>query len=157
MHGLLNRWDYIERTGGLGCKGCKRSKLPRSPKCNSPSTNNSRSRSQSPARDSTRGELSGCKSTLYRGLAEQRRDFKFGRSRSHGHRGDQCSLEAITNHLHKLYLSEGSFFTGVQSLEELEVQEKRALDWSFSKPIDKEDWLHFLKFFYYCACLCDLF
>lgn len=158
MRCLLNRWDYLERSGSLRCTDCKRTECERPTINDSTTTDDLGSRSPEPTGDSSKRRRTSQGFTLYRGLAKQRHDFKFGGLRSDDHRRNFGDTRRVTDYCNKLYLSGADWFRGVSDLESLQILEAQSrVDWPFNRPCTVDDWKSLLTYFYLCAKCVNFF
>lgn len=153
---ILNRFDDIQRDRSNRCPDgyCTEST---GPSIDDSSTTNDNGRRPSDSTGNSSKRRRACDElALYRGLAHERRDFSFGRPRPDYIARDFGTSKQFQDNCNKLHTSIRHFFTSVQGLEELAIQEKRTVDWELSKPINTQDWLAFLKFFFDCLLYLDL-
>lgn len=149
---ILNRWDDLRRRSSDGCPDLECTERPGSPIDDSTAIDHDGSRSGEPTGNSSRRSSTDEGSSLYRGVANERLDFRFGGPRPPVRGGSTERIADITAHSCQLYTSIRSFFPGVSGPEELEVCESQlGVDWPFDKPVTDEDWL---QFFYFFRVLC---
>lgn len=145
----LNRWPDDERASSSRREDIECTEPTGSPVNNSPPADDGRSGTPDSTRDSTGRSDTDEGSSLYRGLAGERLDFRFGGPRPDVSGRNNKHIARFQDHCDKLHLSIRSFFPAVRGLEELEILDtKRAVDWPFDKPCTVEDWKQFFYFFF---------
>lgn len=146
---LNYRWPDDERASSSGRENLECTESAGSPINDSSAIDDSRVGSPDSTRDSGERRTPDEGSSLYRGLAGERLDFRFGGPRPDVSGGSDQHIISFQDHCDQLHLSIRNFFPAVRGLEELEVLDaERAVDWPFDKPCTVEDWKQFFYFFY---------